>query len=582
MKKASTQLEQKIADAESLTYSSKVNPEDVALDLAATARTAFDGRIFWENDKLVYLGQAGVDFHAALSLMTTEARSEFKNLALQYAESKTVSNVTFFGMMHSLRTSLARHPSRTFTLKWASVSIENENFRHSIAQILKFLEHIQKRSSRLVDSEALNLLAQTGSRRYSSNNVQSDDPEKSWLTPDEYDAVLRTTWDFFDTTGCSQSTLIRLLSLQYARRPAQLRSLKFCDLKCGANKKLKKLQENEIHFPAAKEKDSESEFRGGKAEIHPIANHLWHLLQIQKKSIKQIFQQALDVKLSESDLDKLPVFTTASRVRKSIEWLTNNLALNPIEHLHHELFHVRTNPVLRTIAFTQNLQLDVYSKATKDRASAPPLPLSERTQKPILVSANRLRHTRARQLARQGVPKPILSYWLGHNDPTAIDSYYSDPAEEARHLDEKMSKGLIPLAMAFQGRIIVTDAEATHANDPSKRLEFPSGYTLRYVGHCGKLSFCSTTSIPIPCYRCNKFEPLVDAPHQEVLEALIYRQSQERDLLKVGGMRKLLIPIDLSADIRAVERCIELCKIKREQKHQQGQQEQTYKKEDDQ
>jgi len=168
-------------------------------------------------------------------------------------------------------------------------------------------------------------------------------------------------------------------------------------------------------------------------------------------------------------------------------------------------------------------------------------------------------------LARQGVPKPVLSYWLGHNNDDALNSYHNDPAETARELDEKMSTGLVTIAQAFHGKIIATDAESTHPNDPLKRLEFAKDDKLNYVGRCGKLSFCATTSIPIPCYRCRSFEPLADAPHDEVLEALRYRQAQEQAIIRPGSMRNLLIPIDLSDDIRAVERCIELCKIKREQ-----------------
>ena len=58
----------------------------------------------------------------------------------------------------------------------------------------------------------------------------------------------------------------------------------------------------------------------------------------------------------------------------------------------------------------------------------------------------------------------------------------------------------------------------------------------------------------------------MDAPHEEVLAALRFRQAQENEMVKLGSARNLLIPIDLSDDIRAVERCIQLCKIKREQK----------------
>ena len=69
--------------------------------------------------------------------------------------------------------------------------------------------------------------------------------------------------------------------------------------------------------------------------------------------------------------------------------------------------------------------------------------------------------------------------------------------------------------------------------------------------------------MPIPCYRCKFFEPLVNAPHHEVLEALIQRQIAERQTLSIGGQRNLLIPIDFSSDIRAVETCISLCNARK-------------------
>ncbi|EGH18692.1 hypothetical protein Pgy4_37616, partial [Pseudomonas savastanoi pv. glycinea str. race 4] len=54
--------------------------------------------------------------------------------------------------------------------------------------------------------------------------------------------------------------------------------------------------------------------------------------------------------------------------------------------------------------------------------------------------------------------RPILSFWLGHNDDDALKSYYNDPAERAREIDQFLAPGLAPIAQAFHGRIIVTDA----------------------------------------------------------------------------------------------------------------------------
>jgi len=47
--------------------------------------------------------------------------------------------------------------------------------------------------------------------------------------------------------------------------------------------------------------------------------------------------------------------------------------------------------------------------------------------------------------------------------------------------------------------------------------------------------------------------------HDEVLNALLKRQAEEKAMIKIGGLRKLLTPIDLSSDIRAVQACIKRC-----------------------
>lgn len=539
-----------------------ISPVDLALDLDATTRSV-DGRLYWEEDSLVRLGQIAVDLSALLELFPTESKNKFKASLIAYASSRQVGLSTIIGTAQALQASAANHSPYKFDLYWTAKSLESDRFRRNKNQIRLVLEHLRDRAPELVMEEALIFLARAESCKLTSRNVESDNPEKSWLTNEEYDDVLRHTWDCYDQSGCNLSALARLLALQYARRPSQLASLKFIDLKSGESKSIKELSENEIHFPAAKERDAGSDFRDGKFEAHPIADHLWNILTILRQEIRIKFEQVLGVNLSETEVNSLPIFTNTRRIKKAAALLRDKLNLNPSEHIGDELFHLTATQLGRVVSFEQNLEVCARDYLTGKNSV---LPISKRTNKPITLNIQRLRHTRARQLARQGVPKVILSYWLGHNDDTAVDAYYDDPAEDARRFDEIMGKGLAPIAQAFHGKIITTDAEATHPNDPSKRLEFAADERLEYVGRCGKFSFCATTSIPIPCYRCKNFEPIADAPHEEVLNALRYRQTQEHALIKPGSLRNLLIPIDLSEDIRAVERCIELCKIKRGEK----------------
>lgn len=553
-------IESKSPEAELLTSS------EIALDLHATARSAAEGRVFWEDNKLITLGKKGVDCEYLFVHFSSTIKESFQRASINYLKNGQVTTHGLTSIVSAMRTAAKNNPLHIIDSQWIGQALPNFSFRQLKTPIRNFLEYWKDGHPSIVTDDALNLLAQAGGTSAVSNNVESDDPEKSWLTDQEYENVLQATWGHYDLSNMVQPALIRLLSLQYARRPSQLSNLKFDDLKSGSDKELVEHKENEIHFPAAKERFLDIEFRGGRFEAHPIAKHLWDLLKIQRQQIKSLFERSLGLSLSEDDTNKLPVFTTEHRVLNAIKILRNKLSLNPGRSLADELFHSNPTRIGLVISFNYNMLIYDERKNARPLDTAPPaIPISPRTGKPIVVTATRLRHTRIRQLARMGVPRPILSFWLGHNGDEALKSYYNDPAERAREIDHFLAPGLAPIAQAFHGRIIASDAEATHPNDSMKRLELAKDGQLLYMGKCGKFTFCSTTSVPVPCYRCRVFEPLVDAPHEEVLEALIYRQAQELAVIKPGSMRNLLNPIDLSPDIRAVERCIALCKAKREE-----------------
>lgn len=538
---------------------------ELAIDLDATATTDKNSRLFWDGNVFVSLERSNTDCSYLLNNFTPEVCDSFKNAILQYRADGQVGLTKLIGLLSTLRTAAKNNPTKTIDANWVSKCLKNNKFRIEKIPALLFFKYWKDRdhsNSAIVTPDALHLLAQAKAAPESSRNVTSDDPEKSWLTDDEYADSLQITWSHYDATGDDQTALIRLLSIQYAKRPAQLRGLKFCDLKSGIEKFIPELAENEIHFPSVKEKDIENEFRGGKFEAHPIADHLWSMLKIQRKKIKSCFESILGYSLTEEQTLLLPIFTNERRILKACATMKDVLKLSPLEHLGDELFHIAAMEVSRTISFERDLLIHAKTRAYPIRV--PTLPLSARTGRPIYLHAIRLRHTRIRQLARQGVPRPILSHWLGHTSDAALDAYYDDPAETAREIDEQLSTMLTPIAQAFTGTIIATDAEATHPDDPFKSLDIAKDGRLHHVGRCGNFSFCATTSIPVPCYRCKYFEPLVDAPHEEVLDALNYRQAQEKAVvMKSGSMRNLLIPIDLSDDIRAVERCIALCKAQK-------------------
>lgn len=539
----------------------------LSLGLDATAYPDQYPRLFWDQNKLVRLVHSSTDCSYLLNGFSLEIQDSFKQAVLQYRASGQIGLVKLFSIISTMRTCAKKYPTTTIDVNWVAKCLKNKVFRNEKKQIRLFLRYWRDRYAHaqgIISLDALKLLAQAVAAGSTADNVNSDDPEKSWLTDEEYENVLHITWSHYDATGDQQTALIRLLSLQYARRPGQLQRLKFSDLTSAVEKNIDRPSDNEINFPSVKERSVETEFRGGKFEPHPIADHLWSMLQIQREKIQECFEEIFHQKLTLEQVQLLPVFTTSNRVQRAYKILKNTLSLDPISNLDDELFHLVATSIGETICFRRDMT--IYSKGNKKTFTVPVLPLSARTGHPIKVCAIRLRHTRVRQLARQGVPRAILSHWLGHTSDKALNSYYSDPAEQARRIDAQLTPMLTPIAQAFTGTIISTDAESTFPDDSLKRLELAKEGLLHYVGRCGKFSFCTTNSIPIPCYRCKNFEPLAEAPHEEVLNALIYRQAQENTVaMKSGSMRNLLVPIDLSDDIRAVERCIALCKAKREE-----------------
>lgn len=529
-------------------------PETSALHLSLerTARPEPEpSDLFWDGDSLICIGRQNSNC-AGLQNLTSEIRGSFQDHLISFAKSGKYALSSVLKATTCIANSLVQHPTSKFDLTWLVSANKKPGFQSSKGAIASFFHYWHNRYPQAISADALQYLSRRRRVNGKARNVLSDDPEKSWLTNQEYDALLRSTWDNYDkgNTG-TQATLMRLLSLQYARRPIQLANLKFCDLHHGLTLR-GAASDRYIHFPGAKDQGAQNNFRDSKEEVHPVAEHLWALLQIQKCEVKAMFEQYLDQALSEHELSQLPMFTSQTRVEQSIRLLSEHYRVDWRSNLASQHFHLVPIIVSKVLRWKTNTLGD-------NHASKPMPPLSHRTGEPIKLSATRMRHTRARQLARLGTPKHVLSVWLGHEDEGSLDSYYNDPAEEARLLDDAMKVALAPLAMAFTGKLLDDESFATRANDPDSTLEFASQGNLKRVGKCGKHSFCATTSVPIPCYRCRMFEPLVHAPHEEVLHALLKRQADEDAMIKIGGTRKLLTPIDLGPDIRAVQACIAHC-----------------------
>lgn len=519
---------------------------------------------YWEDDSFVHSGQSTINMTKALSQMNPSLKASFKQHFVSFTKQGEYSPNTYISIMKSLNGALNEQPTSAFDTEWIAQALVKPAFHRSKRGLINFFLHWKERDSAAINQGALRLMNNTAACPPGPRNVLSDDPEKSWLNNDEYEGLLSLIWNNYDRgdTG-TQVTLIRLLSMQYARRPIQIAHLKIGDIRENDSSNRYGLTGRIVNFPGVKDITAETGFRDSKFEPHPLADHLWNLCNVQRQEVRALYEHTLGFTLTDDQLNKLPLFCNVARIKKARQILEDNRQLNLIENLDTRLFHLQPFRIIKVLSWIDNSPTCDYTAGQPLRSLRPKLPISPRTGKPMVITATRMRHTRARQLARQGVSNHMLSNWLGHTSERSLDAYYNDPAEQARQLNEAMAPLLAPLAMAFAGTLIDTGDQATRASVPTSKLEFASASELKGVGHCGKNSFCATTSIPIPCYRCKHFEPLVDAPHREVLEALEQRQAKENQVLTIGGPRNLLLPIDLSADIRAVANCIARCNARK-------------------
>lgn len=502
----------------------------------------------WFQDTFRCVGYNHIHMTEALSALDVAQKKSFKKAILAFAVKGDYATRSIITLAYSLNSLLKQFRTNSFDITWIAKILEKQATRNHIGMIKSFFIFWKAQDPSAITGEALQVFFKTKRSKPRNSNVLSDDPEKSWLSPEEYSSLLADIWRNYESGHFSTSqTFMLLLSMQYARRPTQLSYLKIKDFRIAAANDASGLSGPMVSFPSIKDMTSESGFRDSKFEHHPVPSHLWNLFEVLRCENRKLFNYELGINLSDSELEMLPVFITTGRIQTAISELSNHYKLKWRSNLDHILFHLHKNIISNIIAWRPNSRQIIKP------------PLSHRTGRPIVVNATRLRHTRARQLARKGVPMHVLSHWLGHTDERSIQAYYNDPAEDARKLDEAMSPALIPLAMAFAGNLIDNEEQASRYKDPTSRLELAQRGKLKTVGSCGKHSFCATTSVPIPCYRCRHFEPLVTAPHEEVLEALKIRQEEENQALRIGGARNLLIPIDLSEDILAVQNCIDRC-----------------------
>jgi integrase len=531
------------AESAQVVNRAQLTPEEAEL-LSAFDRneTSYKGKynVQFSGDKLIIAGKPEIDIKPILD-MDGPTVLGFKLTIQAIAERGSRAPGTLAACIGRFAKAVRDYPIANFSPENYPLLIENAaiDTKGALRSVLTIWHRLGYPGISSETIDVVNALRPPSSRGRA--RVTSEDPTEGWYTDQEFDDLVDTYWIDYEAGKMNlRNTTTLLLVAQFGKRGIQLASLKVCDFQSEGE--TEGLKGKRVAFPGVKDRSAEEWFRGSKFEIHAVGDDLWNLCMKQRDSTITFHEKLFGRELTQSEREKLPFLQTQVKpdIKQAIKQNANNIGFTIFEgsDAATAVLHASSG------SLSQNL---LRLKGTKV--------ISYSTGETVREFAYRMRYTRARQLARLGVPRTTLQYWLGHENDASLDHYYNDPAEDARRLDIEMQTILAPLAQAFLGALRDKESDAIRGNEPSSRIELDGRHN---VGTCGEHGFCSA-SVPIPCYRCSKFQPWVDAPHDEVLIRLIERQEEENNIHLPSKTRRLLVPLQLEKDIAAVKLVIRLC-----------------------
>lgn len=146
----------------------------------------------------------------------------------------------------------------------------------------------------------------------------------------------------------------------------------------------------------------------------------------------------------------------------------------------------------------------------------------------LRITPRRMRYSFATRLVQEGASIQDVADALDHSSTDYVMVYFNNRSDVVRNLDRAISTLLAPVAQAFMGKIIKSEAEATRAGDPASRIRHRNAKTRKFegLGSCGELGVCGLFA-PIACYTCVDFQAWLEAPHELVLEALEERRAEK-------------------------------------------------------
>lgn len=182
--------------------------------------------------------------------------------------------------------------------------------------------------------------------------------------------------------------------------------------------------------------------------------------------------------------------------------------------------------------------------------------ISERTGKPINLTATRLRHTIATRCAEEGYGAGLIAEVMDHTRIESCNVYIEVRNKAIERIENAINEFNVPLAQAFKGLLIKDATQAKRNGEAGSFIYDPRiDSQMRTMGTCGQHDFCGAFA-PIACYTCRKFEPWLDGPHEKVLEHLL--NKRELSLKTSGGRIAAVNDLTIHAVREVIRRCSEI------------------------
>ncbi|WP_417538283.1 site-specific integrase [Marinomonas sp.] len=267
----------------------------------------------------------------------------------------------------------------------------------------------------------------------------------------------------------------------------------------------------DLKIPKGKQRGS---YRASFQEKTNVNEDLMLVLMRQAGNSVELVEKHFKIKLNDAQREKVPLFID----------LPSMLELRTFEEFEHKMNSQPDYLCMR-------LKSTPDSVEDKVRRIAHLCPLKTRRIEvegefgDLHISPRRFRYTYATNLAIAGANDHVIAEELGQSDTQQVKVYTEFNEDMADRIDVALASSLTPLAQAFAGTLIDSEKNAIRANDPRSRIHSESGST---VGNCGDYGFCASGTIH--CYTCAKFQPWLNAKHEEVLKFVTDDRDKKRDL----------------------------------------------------